>query len=107
MAPAPGINWSGSTETWLDQARRNGWAVKNSAADAKLGSIVILSDQANKMMVGIVRDVKDTGIRFDTLAHNKQVQQKMITYQSDTEYKIMGYIWPERTAPRPKLIIAK
>ncbi|WP_145095558.1 hypothetical protein [Sporomusa sp. KB1] len=103
LAPAPGIDWSGSLETWMDQARQNGWNVKTSVTDVKLGSIVLF-DQSNKIIVGIVRDINDTGIRFDTLEHN-QVQQKMVNYQSVNEYKIIGYIWPERTIPRMKLII--
>lgn len=107
IAPPPGMNWSGSPETWLDQAYQNGWTVKTSVTDAKLGSIVILSDQSTKITVGIVRDINDTGIRFDSLEHNKQVQKKMLSYQAVNEYKIIGYIWPERTTARKKLIIAK
>ncbi|WP_371366159.1 hypothetical protein [Sporomusa rhizae] len=107
IAPPPGMNWRGKPETWLDQACQNGWTVKTSVTDAKLGSIVILSDQSTQITVGIVRDINDAGIRFDSLEHNKQVQKKTLSYQAVNEYKIIGYIWPERTTARKKLIIAQ
>ncbi len=106
IAPAPGVDWQGAPEKWLEQACINGWIVKTAATDAKAGAIVILIDQSGKYAVGIVRDVSDAGICFDTLDQHRQKQRKNMEYQSlDRDYKIAGYIWPERSTARKKLIL--
>lgn len=106
VAPSPGINWDGPTAKWPDQASKNGWIVKTSATDAKSGSIIIGSNEKNNVWIGIVREINDTGIRIETFDPQNRQMQKTINYDSlVSEYKLIGYIWPERMTPRLKLVI--
>lgn len=96
LAPAPGVNWDGQPEVWFGEALQRGWSVKTSPRSAKIGSIILGFDQSNNVWVGIVRDVNETGIRFDTLDQHNQQVQKTVDYESlVSEYKLIGYIWPE------------
>ena len=105
-APAPGSDWQGPTEKWLEQASANGWIVKTAATDAKPGAIVILADQAGTYTVGIVREVNDKAIFFDTLGQHRKKLHRNLAYQAlARDYKITGYIWPERFTARMKLIL--
>ena len=106
IAPEPGFDWSGLPGSWLDQASQGKWVVKTAATDAKVGSIIIWIDELNKARVGIVRDISDKGIRFDTLNQSNKSLQKIATPESlINDYKLVGYIWPERITSRMKMIL--
>ncbi len=107
LAPSPGVNWNGPDEVWLGEAMQSGWSVKTSPKSAKVGSIVLGFDQSNNVWVGIVREVNETGIRFDTLDQHNKLVQKNVNYESlASDYQLIGYICPDRVdEAKNKLIL--
>lgn len=106
IAPAPGVDWNGRPKDWPELAARRGWRVETAATAAKIGSIIILAGQPGEILVGIIRDVNDTKVRFETLGRHNQLLQKTVDYHSLAgDYRLLGYIWPEHTTPRKKLVI--
>lgn len=107
LAPSPGMDWQGRPQDWPGLAARHGWRVATAATAAATGAIIIAVDRTGKTLVGIIREVNDTGICFETLGPHQQPVQTTVAYPSlENDFKLIGYIWPEPAAPRQRLVIA-
>lgn len=95
-APAPGLDWEGSSEAWLINAYQKGWVIKSSPQSARPGAIILFTKKYS-IWVGIVREVTSNGIRFE--AFNDQ--NKITSYEANFDslvpsFQFFGYIWPEK-----------
>jgi rhodanese-related sulfurtransferase len=97
LAPEPGMGWDNEPNIWFPSAFEKGWVVKTSPKDAKSGALVLGFDQSHNIWVGIVREVNDGKIIFETLDD----KGKVVRNDADAEvlkktFNFIGYIWPER-----------
>ncbi|MBP2655729.1 MAG: sulfurtransferase [Firmicutes bacterium] len=97
VAPKPGVNWHEDAYLWLDSARDKGWVVKGTPEEAIPGALLVGVDKPSHVLIGIVREVKEGKIIYETLDDNNHV----IKVESDAArlaqtLHVLGYIWPKR-----------
>ncbi len=97
IAPAPGMDWTDAAYLWLDSAAQKGWVVKKSFMDAKPGALIVGLDRSRNDLVGIVREVRDGKISYETLDEaGKVVRHEIAAETPGRDIIFAGYIWPER-----------
>jgi hypothetical protein len=95
-APAPGLDWEGSPDTWLGNAYQKGWISKSSPKSARPGAIILFMKKYS-MWVGIVREVTANGVRFEAFNDQNKVTSYEASFDSLVpNFQFLGYIWPEK-----------
>ncbi|SPF51739.1 hypothetical protein SBF1_5320002 [Candidatus Desulfosporosinus infrequens] len=101
IATAPGVNWRGSVNKWIDNAQAAGWITKTDSHDAKIGALAIrFNPTKNLVKVDIVRDIKTNTLVVDS--RSGDLRPYTMTLEMDDlkngkdGFNFLGYIWPVR-----------
>ncbi len=103
IAPAPGVNWHGATETWITSAQKNGWATTTDPMSPQLGALMIRINPTTKnAKVGIVRAIKNNTITIDSRKTSLYpISQSFVLNELSAPDKdgfiFLGYILPTRS----------
>jgi peptidoglycan DL-endopeptidase CwlO len=96
IAPAPGVNWTGPTYSWITGADIKGWKTSKDPAAAKVGALIVRGDTVNdKSWVGIVREVTETGIVVEWGTRSLKSSTYAVAYADLPNLFFEGYIYPE------------
>lgn len=98
LAPSSGMDWDNDVlSIWFSGAYKKGWIVKTSPKDAIPGALILGFDQTYNVWVGIVREVDDDKIIFETLDDKgKVVRNHADVLTLKQQSRLIGYIWPIR-----------
>ena len=98
LTPAPGMDWDNDVlSTWFSDAFGKGWVVKTSPKGAIPGALILGFDPSYNSWVGIVREVDNDKIIFETLEDKgKVVRNHADVLTLKQQLHLIGYIWPMR-----------
>ncbi|CQR73029.1 hypothetical protein [Sporomusa ovata] len=108
LVPAPGIDWQGDEKFWLTNARNQGWIIQTMPENAKVGAIIIGSDDSRSTQVGIIRKAEGNFVVIETLSKKQKLLLLSIEYKNlEEKFGFYGYIWPEKSMDGQKSISRK
>jgi hypothetical protein len=91
----PGVDWTGDSDSWMSNARANGWVTETSPEQAKVGALIIGNQYPTGIWVGIVRNVSDSAVSYE--AFNNKGKSVLIVKKFDSlKDSLLGYILPEK-----------